>query len=297
MHDHSHCDHHRPASYNTAFAVGVTLNAAFVAIEVGYGLFSRSLSLLADAGHNLGDVLGLLMGWAAAYLATRPPTAHHTYGYRRSSILAALGNSVLLLVAVGAIAWEAIQRFSQPVPVPGGIVMGVAGIGILVNGGTALMFVRGRKDDLNIEGAYMHMLTDAIVAFGVVLAGLAIRMTGASWIDPVSSLVIVALITIGSWRLLRRSFDLALDAVPEGVDPSKVREFLEAQPGVDGVADLHIWAMSTTETALTVHLVMPNGCAEGFLRDLAHELIHEFSIGHSTIQVDQEFGIGCSLAI
>jgi len=241
-------------------------------------------------------VLGLLMGWAAAFLATRPPTVRRTYGYRRSSILAALANSTLLLVAVGAIAWEAIQRLYHPVAVEGGVVMAVAGVGILVNGGTALMFVRGRKDDLNIEGAYMHMLTDAIVAFGVVVAGFIIRKTGALWIDPLSSLVIVLLITMGSWSLLRRSFDLAIDAVPQGVDPLAVRSYLESRPGVAGVSDLHIWAMSTTETALTAHLVMPQGCAEGYVADLAHELIHEFSIAHSTIQVDQDFG-GCSLAV
>jgi len=285
MHDHSHCDHHKPASYNTAFAVGVSLNAAFVVLEVGYGITTRSLSLLADAGHNVGDVLGLLMGWAAAYLATRPPTTRRTYGYRRSSI-----------VAVGAIAWEAIQRLSDPVPVQGGVVMAVAGIGIIVNGGTALMFVRGRKDDLNIEGAYLHMLTDAIVAGGVVVAGFAIRRTHAAWIDPVSSLIILSLITIGSWKLLRRSFDLAIDAVPDAVDPAAVRAYLESRPGVEGVADLHIWGMSTTETALTAHLVMPKGSEEDFVSNLAHELIHEFGINHSTIQIDRSHG-GCALSV
>jgi len=296
MHDHSHCDHHKPASYNTAFAVGVALNSAFVLTEIVYGIASRSLSLLADAGHNVGDVLGLLMGWAAAYLATRPATPNRTYGYRRSSILAALGNSALLLVAVGAIAWEAIQRLSEPVPVPGTVVMIVAAIGIVVNGGTALMFVRGRKDDLNIEGAYLHMLTDAIVAAGVVVAGYAMRATHWAWIDPISSLVIVALIAMGSWRLLRRSFDLAIDAVPDGIDPKAVRAFLESRPGVQGVSDLHIWGMSTTETALTAHLVMPAGSDSGFVSELAHELIHEFGINHTTIQIDQDH-CGCSLPV
>lgn len=296
MHDHSHCDHHKPSSYNTAFMVGVTLNALFVVVEIAYGVSAKSLSLLADAGHNVGDVLGLLMGWGAAFLATRPATVRRTYGYRRSSILAALGNSALLLVAVGAIAWEAIQRLSAPVHVPGGVVMGVAAVGIVINGGTALMFVKGRKDDLNIEGAYLHMLTDAIVAFGVVLAGLAIRQTGAGWIDPISSLVIVALIAMGSWNLLKRSFDLAIDAVPQGVDPTAVREYLESRPGVRGVCDLHIWAMSTTETALTAHLVMPDGCADGFVADVAHELIHEFSIAHTTIQIDRDFD-ACMLTV
>ncbi len=296
MHDHSNCDHHKPASYNTAFAVGVGLNVTFVAVEIVYGIATRSLSLLADAGHNVGDVLGLLMGWAAAYLATRPPTAKRTYGYRRSSILAALANSSLLLLAVGAIAWEAIQRLSEPVPVPGQVVMAVAAIGIFINGGTALMFVRGRKDDLNIEGAYLHMLTDAIVAAGVVVAGYAMRITHYAWIDPISSLVIVFLITMGSWRLLRRSFDLAIDAVPDGVDSLAVRSYLQSQPGVVAVSDLHIWGMSTTETALTAHLVMPEGSANDFVSNLAHELIHEFGISHSTIQVDREPG-SCSLAV
>lgn len=296
MHDHSNCDHHKPASYSTAFVVGVSLNTVFVVIEIGFGIGAKSLSLLADAGHNVGDVLGLLMGWGAAFLATRPPTVRRTYGFRRSSILAALANSALLLIAVGAIAWEAIQRLSAPVSVAGNVVMAVAAVGIAVNGGTALMFVRGRKDDLNIEGAYLHMLTDAIVAFGVVCAGVAIKMTGAWWIDPISSLVIVALITIGSLRLLRRSFDLAIDAVPQGVDPTAVRAFLESRPGVQGVCDLHIWAMSTTETALTAHLVMPNGYEDGFVTSVAHDLLHDYSIAHSTIQIDRDFD-ACSLAV
>ncbi|MDR3690855.1 MAG: cation diffusion facilitator family transporter [Fimbriimonas sp.] len=287
MHDHSNCEHHQPANYSTAFAIGVALNATFVIVEIMYGIMARSLSLLADAGHNVGDVLGLLMGWGAAYLTTRPPTERRTYGYRRSSILAALANSSLLLVAVGAIAWEAVQRLSKPVGVPGSVVMSVAAFGILINGGTALMFVRGRKNDLNIEGAYMHMLTDAIVAFGVVLAGLAIKLTGAAWIDTASSLVIVALIAIGSWSLLRRSFDLAIDAVPSGIDPSQVRSYLVSQVGVTAVSDLHIWGMSTTEIALTAHLVMPRGCDEDFVAEIAHELSDRFGIAHSTIQVDR----------
>jgi len=296
MHDHSQCDHHKPANYNTAFAVGVSLNAIFVVLEISYGIATRSLSLLADAGHNVGDVLGLLMGWGAAFLATRPPTTRRTYGYRRSSILAALANSSLLLVAVGAIAWEAVQRLSEPVPVPGSIVMAIAGVGIVVNGGTALMFVRGRKDDLNIEGAYLHMLMDAIVAGGVVLAGLAMNLTHAAWIDPISSLAIVALIAMGSWKLLRRSFDLAIDAVPDAVDPTAVRAYLETRAGVQAVADLHIWGMSTTEIALTAHLVMPAGCNDDFVANLSHELIHEFGISHSTIQIDRDHS-GCTLSV
>ncbi len=296
MHDHSSCDHHQPPAYNTAFVIGVTLNAGFVLLEVGFGVASKSLSLLADAGHNVGDVLGLLMGWGAAFLATRPPTERRTYGYRRSSILAALANSGLLLVAVGAIAWEAVHRLSSPVSVPGNVVMGVAAVGILINGGTALLFVSGRKKDINLEGAYLHMLTDAVFSVGVVVAGLAIRITGDSWIDPLSSLVIVVFIALASWKLLRRSVDLALDAVPEGLDPAAVRSFLQSRPGVEGVSDLHIWAMSTTETALTVHLVMPGGCEDDFVPDLAHDLVRQFAIAHSTIQIDRSFD-ACALTV
>ncbi len=296
MHDHSQCDHHKPASYNTAFAFGVTLNLAFVVAEVIYGFSAKSLALLADAGHNLGDVFGLLMGWAATYLATLPPTARRTYGYRRSSILAPLANSAMMLIAIGAIAWEAIQRLSEPVSVPGSTVMVVAAIGILVNGGTALMFLRGKKDDLNIEGAYLHMLTDAVVAAGVVCAGIAIKVTHHAWIDPVSSLVLVVLVGLGSWKLLKRSFDLALDSVPDSVDANAVRVFLESQVGVTAVTDLHIWGMSTTEIALTAHIVIPSGGPPELASDIAHEIYHEFGIGHCTIQVDHQ-PAACSLAV
>lgn len=295
MHDHSNCDHHKPASYNTAFAVGAILNSAFVLAEMGYGVGNRSLALLADAGHNLGDVLGLLMGWTAAVLATRPPTKKLTYGYRRTSILAALGNASLLLLGVGAVAWEAIQRFSEPVPVPGAVVMGVAAVGIVVNGGTALMFARGRKGDINIEATYMHMLTDAVVAAGVVLTGFAMRRTGWVWLDPACGLVVAALVALGSWRLLSRSFSLALDAVPDGIDLEKVRQYLMSLPGVETVADLHVWAVSTTEIALTAHIVVPNGLGNDTILEAEHEMLHEFGIAHSTIQVDRTAG-GCALA-
>lgn len=295
MHDHSTCDHHRPASYGPAFAVGALLNAGFVVGEIGFGVAHRSLSLLADAGHNLGDVMGLLMGWAAVVLAKRPATTRHTYGYRKSSVLAALGNSSLLMIGVGAIAWEAVQRLSEPVPVPGGVVMAVAGVGILVNGGTALMFARGRKDDLNREAAYAHMLTDALVAAGVVVAGFVMRLTGWSWVDPVTSLVLSVLVALGSWRMLRRSMDLAIDAVPEGIDPEAVRAFLQRLPGVEAVTDLHIWAISTTETALTAHLLVPGGFEDGLLAEVEHEMFHEFGIGHSTIQVETAAGRSCTL--
>ena len=297
MHDHSNCDHHKPASYGGAFAFGVLLNSGFVIGEVIFGLSSHSLSLLADAGHNLGDVLGLLMGWAAVKLCAKPATTRHTYGYRRSSILAAVGNSFLLTIGVGAVAWEAIHRFSDPVAVPGSTVMAVAFCGILVNGGTALMFMRGRKDDINREAAYSHMLVDACVAAGVVVAGFAIKATGWGWIDSTCALVVSALVAVSSWSLLRRSVDLALDAVPQNVDPEAVRAFLNRLPGVKGVTDLHIWAVSTTETALTAHLVVPEGFAEGYLADIEHEMMHEFGIAHSTIQVDASGSHRCALAV
>jgi cobalt-zinc-cadmium efflux system protein len=297
MHDHTNCDHHKPASYGLAFTVGAFLNIAFVLGEVGFGVANRSLSLLADAGHNLGDVMGLLMGWMAACLATRPATARHTYGYRRSSILAALANSSLLMIGVGAVAWEAIQRLSEPVPVQGFVIMAVAGVGILVNGGTALMFLKGRKGDINIEAAYTHMLTDAIVAAGVVVAGLIMHYTGWVWMDPVTSLVLSVLVALSSWRMLRRSIDLALDAVPDGIKPEAVKTFLESLPGVQAVSDMHIWAVSTTETAMTAHLVVPKGFEPGFLAEIEHQMSHEFGIHHSTIQVDSIVGEGCSLAV
>lgn len=296
MHDHSNCDHHpAPASYGLAFIVGIVLNAAFVIGELVFGLANHSLSLLADAGHNLGDVLGLAMGWAAVFLATKPATSKYTYGYRRASILAAVGNSCLLLVGVGAIAWEAIQRFSEPVPVPGTVVMVVAAVGILVNGGTALMFMAGRKGDINREAAFAHMLTDAIVAAGVVVAGLAMQLTKLAWLDPAMSLIIVFLVAASSWRLLRRSLDLAIDAVPESIDLERVRKTLEEIPGVNAVVDLHIWPISSTQTALTAHLVAPHGLPSDLLESVQHDLGHEFSIDHSTIQVHADAQAGCAL--
>lgn len=296
MHDHAECDHHRPASYNWAFAIGVTLNLAFVCGEVVFGAANRSLSLLADAGHNLGDVIGLLMGWIATIIATRPATERRTYGFRRSTILAAFGNSALLLVGVGAVAWEAIRRLGEPVPVPGTVVMIVAAIGIAVNGGTALGFIRGRKGDLNIEGAYTHMMADAIVAFGVVVAGFAMRATGLTWIDPVTGLIIAGIVGIGSWRLLRRSVEMAIDAVPERLSLLDVKAYLEGLEAVDSVTDLHIWSLSTTETALTAHLVVPHGVPADFAAEVAHELMHRFDIHHSTIQLDRT-AQKCTLSI
>jgi len=286
-HEHHHGHHHAPINYGRAFAVGVALNVLFVAVEAGFGFYAKSLALLADAGHNLSDVLGLLLAWGAMLLSQRRPTARHTYGLRRSSILAALANALLLLLAVGAIAWEALQRFFAPAPTAGGIVMLVAGVGIVINGATALMFAAGRKEDVNIEGAFLHMAADAAVSVGVLCGGAVIARTGWNWIDPALSLIIVAAITYGTWDLLRKSLGLAMDAVPHHIDPTKVRDYLTSLPGITAVHDLHIWAMSTTETALTAHLVKPGASGEDhLLAHVAHDLHERFRIGHVTIQVE-----------
>jgi cobalt-zinc-cadmium efflux system protein len=284
-HDHGH--HHGPANHDRAFAIGIALNLGYVATEAYFGLIADSLALLADAGHNLSDVLGLALAWGAAWLARREPTPRRTYGLRRSSILAALANAMLLLVATGAIALEAVQRLQSPAPVATGIVLWVAGVGVLVNGGTALLFLRGRAHDLNVRGAFLHMAADAAVTVGVMAAALAIGWTGWLWLDPAASLAIAAVILAGTWGLLRDSVDLALDAVPRRIDPAEVAAFLRAQPGVTGIHDLHIWAMSTTETALTVHLVRPGtGPDDGLLARLRRDLHDRFAIEHATIQVE-----------
>lgn len=279
-HDHAgHSHSHYADTNNRAFAIGVALNTAFVVIEAGYGLHASSLALLADAGHNLSDVLGLLLAWGAAALARKQPNGRFTYGLRSSSILAALANAMLLLFACGAIAWEAVQRFGNATPVEGTMVMIVAAIGIAINGATALLFMSGRKNDLNIRGAFLHMAADAAVSAGVVLAGFAILYTGWSWIDPVISLVIVVVILIDTWGLLRESTTLALNAVPAGIDIAAVQDFLRALPGVKEVHDVHIWGMSTTEAALTCHLVMPTGHpGDQLLAEVAEELEHRFGI-------------------
>lgn len=270
-----------------AFAVAVSLNLAFVLIEAGAGLYSRSLALLADAGHNLGDVLSLLLAWGASVLASRPPSARFTYGLKSSSIIAAMANAALLWVALGAILIETIRRFADPAPVQGLTMTLVAAAGILVNGLSALLFAKGSKHDLNLRAAFQHLLADAAVSGGVVIAGLAIMATGLQWIDPVTSLAITAVIGLGSWGLLRDSLKLGLLGVPDGIDEAKVRAFLGGQPGVAAVHDLHIWPMSTTETALTAHLVIPGGHpGDAFLHGLAHDLDHDFGIGHATVQIE-----------
>jgi cobalt-zinc-cadmium efflux system protein len=273
--------------YGRAFAIGIGLNLAYVAGEAAFGLAVGSLALLADAGHNLGDVLGLALSWGAAFLGRREPSRRFTYGLRSTSILAALANAIILLVITGGIAWEAVLRLSQPTPVSGGTVAWVAGIGIIVNGATALLFASGRRGDVNIRSAYLHMAADALVNVGVVISGIAIGLTGALWLDPAVGLVVSAIIIYGTWGLLRESTGLALSAVPEGVDAAAVREHLASMPGVAAIHDLHIWGMSTTETALTCHLVMPGGHpGDAALGHVAHDLEHRFGIHHVTIQIE-----------
>lgn len=295
-HSHDHGHDRRPADYGRAFAIGVLLNSGFVLIEAGFGIWSGSMALVADAGHNLSDVLSLLIAWGASYMSALPASARYTYGYKSSSILAALANAGLLLVALGAILFETIDRLLDPAPVDGGVMMAVAGVGILVNGATALLFAGGRKTDINIRGAFLHMAGDTLVSVGVVVAGLLVLTTGTLWIDPLTSLVIVFVIAWGTWGLLKDSVKMALHAVPDGIDENSVRAFLEGLPGVAAVHDLHIWPMSTTETALTAHLVMPAGPpGDGFLHELAHELEHDFGIGHATVQVETG-GADCAIA-
>lgn len=294
---HGHAGHgHAPASFGRAFAIGTALNAGFVAVEAGYGIASGSMALLADAGHNLSDVLGLLIAWGAATLGRRGPTGRYTYGFRSSSILAALLNAVLLLVAVALIAIEAVRRFSQPEPVAGGTVVVVAAIGIVVNTATALLFMSGRKGDLNIRGAFLHMAADAAVSAGVVVAGFVILRTGLSWIDPVTSLVIAAVIAVGTWGLLRDSGNMGLQAVPPGLDPEAIAGFLRGRRGVQDIHDLHVWPMSTTETALTVHLLVPGGYpGDAYTAEVATALKERFGIDHATIQIETDPATPCEL--
>lgn len=295
-HSHGHGHSHAPADFGRAFAIGTALNLAFVFVEGAAGFLTDSMALLADAGHNLSDVLGLLIAWGGASLAKRPASRRFTYGLSSSTILAALANAVLLLFAVGAIALEASRRFAAPAPVEGTTVMIVAGIGIVINTATALMFARGRKGDINIRGAYLHMAADAAVSAGVVIGGALILWTGAAWIDPALSLVIVAVILWSTWGLLRDSLTMALHAVPPGIDAEKVEAALASLPGVERVHDLHIWPMSTAEVALTAHLLIPGGHpGDAFLGDAEHRLAHDFGIGHITLQIEIGDGEPCRL--
>jgi cobalt-zinc-cadmium efflux system protein len=296
QHEAGHGHSHAPVDFGNAFLIGIVLNTAFVVIEATYGWLSGSMALIADAGHNLSDVLALMLAWAASVAARRPATGRFTYGYKSSTILAALANAALLLIAVGAILYETITRIADPAPVEGMTMVVVAGIGIVINTGTALLFLRGRADDLNIRGAFLHMAADALVSLGVVIAGLAILWSGALWIDPAVSLVIVLVIAWGTWGLLKDSVKMSLQAVPPGISESAVRGYLAGLPGVEAVHDLHIWPMSTTETALTAHLVMPGGHpGDAFLSEIAGELAHDHRIGHTTVQVETSRGCatGC----
>lgn len=299
-HHHGHEHHGHGHGHGTpgggAFAVAVVLNLGFVAAEVAAGVVGKSMALLADAGHNLSDVLSLLLAWGASVLAARPPSERYTYGLKSSSILAAIANAALIWVALGAIFTETVRRFSHPAPVEGELMMTVAAVGIFVNGASAWLFASGRKSDLNLRAAFLHLVADAAVSAGVVLAGLGVMLTGALWIDPVTSIVITLVIAWGSWGLLRDAVKMGLLAVPEGIDVAAVRAFLLDQPGVSAVHDLHVWPMSTTETALTAHLVMPAGYpGDAFLHEIAHELEHDFGIGHATVQVETAAGSECAL--
>lgn len=298
-HDHDHGEHsnddrsghaghgHHHHTSTRAFSIGVALNIAFVIVELSAGIVAKSMALVADAAHNFGDVLGLLLAWGAARLALRKPSLRRTYGLRRTTILASVANAVLLLVGVGAVSWEAIGRLREGGEVKGGVILVVAAIGVVINAGSALPFWRGSKSDVNLRGAFLHLMADAAVSFGVVIAGGLILVTRWTWLDPVVSLVVSVVILAGTWSLLKSSLDLALDAVPDGVDPEKVRVFLSGLDGVLEVHDLHIWAMSTTETALTAHLVMKgDACHPAFLRDVGRTLTKRFKIHHPTLQVE-----------
>lgn len=293
---HAHHHHppghdHAPRDFGRAFVVGMALNLGFVAVETVYGVLAGSMALLADAGHNFGDVLGLLVAWVATLLARRGRSERFTYGLRSSSILAALANAVLLLVAVGGIGWEAVRRFAEPAPVAGATVMAVGAIGMLVNGATAWLFAAGRRRDINIRGAFLHMAADAAVSLGVVAAGGLVLWTGQSWIDPVTSLVIAAVIVWGTWDLLRQALTLSLQGVPAGIELAEVRAVLERLPGVACVHHLHVWAVSTTEAALTGHLVMRRGHpGDAFLAFAARELRDHCGIGHATLQIEVDGG-------
>jgi cobalt-zinc-cadmium efflux system protein len=303
-HDHAHHDgnghsghSHAPANFGKAFAIGIALNAGFVALEVVFGLAGHSVALLADAGHNLSDVLGLMVAWVASILVKRAPTSRFTYGFGGSSILAALFNAAFLLVVIGGLSWEAIGRLFHLEPVAGVTVMIVAAFGIVINCICAWLFASGRKDDINIKGAFTHMAADALVSLGVVVAGGVILLTGWLWLDPVVSLVINAIIVWGTWSLLRDSTTMSLNAVPPDIDAAKVSAFLASQSGVQAIHDLHIWGMSTSETALTVHLVMPEGHpGDAFLLELCQTLKATHRIGHATFQVETDPHNACALA-
>ena len=287
---HAHGDHHHaPTAFARAFAIGILLNISFVIVEAFYGWRINSLALLADAGHNLSDVAGLVLAWVATIAAQRRPDRRHTYGWQRASILAALANALLLLIAMGSLLWEAIARLHTPTPIEGGVVMAVAAFGVMVNGITAMLFMSDQKSDINIRGAYLHMAADALVSLGVVAAGALYLWTGWAWLDPLTSIVIGIVIVVSTFGLFRQSLHLAFDGVPDSIDLATVETWLGARPGVSGVHDLHIWGTSTTDIALTAHLVMPNGHpGDAFFNHVADDLHTKFGITHPTIQIEIE---------
>lgn len=287
-HDHGHGHSHAPADFGRAFAIGITLNLAFVLVEAGYGFLANSLALVADAGHNLSDVMTLAVAWIAMVVAKRGATARHTFGFKKGTILVSLGSALFLYAAIGVIIWEAVGRLSSPAPVAGMTIVVVAAIGVVINTVTALMFMRGRKDDLNIKGAFLHMAADAAVSAGVVGAGFAISATGWNWLDPVVSIVIALVVLAAGWGLLKDSLHLSMAGVPGHIDAEEVLDYLTGLPGVACVHDLHIWAAGTTENVLTAHLLMPEGGNDEFLHGVAHELNHRFTIHHTTLQVEKE---------
>ncbi len=291
-HDHVHA-HHAPPPGDWRYGVGIALNLGFVGVEAFVGVISHSTALLADAGHNLSDVLGLVLAGGAAWLARRPPTARRTYGYGKATVLAAVLNGLLLIFISGGLAVEAIQRLGDPQPVRAGLVMATAAVGVLINGGTALLFM-GHAHDVNARGAFLHMAADAAVSAGVIVAALVISLTGANWIDPAVTLVVVVIIILGAWGVLREATDLAMDAAPRGVDLDAVAGFIQAQPGVAAIHDLHVWGLSTTRHALTVHVVRPEGGDDdAFLHDLCHDLDHRFGIAKVTVQIERASDEGC----
>jgi len=298
-HDHGHSHAHVPERINfgRSFAIATALNTVFMIAEVIYGFYANSLALLADAGHNFSDVIGLVIAWVAFAVSNWRPSSRYTFRLQGASILAALANALILLVATGAIAWEAIRRFAEPPQVSSGIVIALAAIGVCVNGISAYFLHHGRKQDLNMQGAFIHMVADAAVSFAVILAALGIRATGWQWLDPAVSLLIAAVILFGTWDLLRESFRLSLNAAPSGVDPSAVQAYLETLKPVHAVHDLHIWAMSTTATAMSVHVVVKDAHpGNDFLHEVGHELAHRFNISHPTIQIELDDARKCPLA-
>ena len=292
-HDHSHGVN----NYNRAFAIGVALNIVFVVVEITYGVIADSLALIADAGHNFSDVISLLLAWGASYLATMRPTQNRTYGFRRLTIMASLTSALLLLIALGGITWEAFGRIMSPPSPDGIIIIVVAAIGVVINTATALLFMKDQKHDLNIRGAYLHMAADAGISFGVVIAGIAIMLTGWYWLDPAISLAIVLVIFISTWGLLKESFRLSTDAVPEGIDITAIDNYLTGIKHIAEIHDLHVWALSTTETALTVHLITTNDFIDnGFLQEVQTQLHDRFGIEHTTIQIENaSHGASCAL--